>query len=590
MKINQNREIGRLFEVHGSFAKAYLTYGVKDDLQFEKKHIEKVGQVGQHVIIPCGFDKIVGRISKITTEDPSFKLGQKSKLPTFPSFIKIIEITLIGTVSDIEGKRIFEKGLKGYPSADDIVCSINKEELKLLFIGEEERDSIEVGSLIEDEDEKVDIDIEKLFQNHFALLGTTGSGKTCTVVHLIQSVLERKEYKSCHFLILDPHGEYGKAFDCEEYANDVLHRKIGGTPNSYKYIKSERIDLPHYFFCFSEYKVLFRPAPQVQEPSLREAIGKTRKKASEEKTEADDTLIADMPWKFEIRDLYGRIFGRAKKNEEGRGFLGSLAYRIKVVSELPELKFVFHPNLGPDNYTVFRNLLLGFNKDDNFHKMTILDLSDIPRIKNLLVIITNFLGRCVHEYMRGSVKRGTKHCLIVLEETHNYVPRQFSLLDRSSEYDYTLNTFETIAKEGRKYGVCIVMSSQRPRDLSETLLSQCGTYFIHRLNNYYDKNIIQSAASEVDTLMLDKMPILAKQTCIIMGDAIKSSAEVKVVSLEYEPDSASAKIRKLWREEPSIPEESDDGIRGEEEVKLEDKQSEDNEASQTGIDEDEVPF
>jgi len=562
MRSNKDREIGRLFEVHGSFAKAYLTYGAKDNLQFKDKFIEKVGHVGQHVIIPSGFNKIVGRISKIKTEDPFFKLGEKTRLPSFPNFIKIIEITLIGTIYYKKNKSYFEKGLKGYPSADDIVYSINKEELSLLFLGESGRDSLEVGSLIEDEDEKVNMDTERLFQNHFALLGSTGSGKTCTLIHLIQNVLEKEEYKSCHFLVLDPHGEYGKAFDCEEYANDVLHRKIGDNPRNFNHIQSERIDLPHYFFCFSEYKALFRPAPQVQEPTLRRAIGEVRKEANKGESEQEDEIIADKPWKFEIKDLYKKIFDKKSQKE----FLGSLGYRIKVTSGLPELKFVFNPQYEPLEFKEYRNILLGFDKKDKFHKVTIIDLSSIPRIKNLLVIITNFLGRCIYEFMRKWEDRGTKHCSIVLEEAHNYVPREFSLLDKSSEHDYTLNTYETISKEGRKYGLCIAMSSQRPRDLSETLLSQCGTYFIHRLNNQYDKNIIQSAASEVDMSMIDKMPVLAKQSCIVMGDAIKSSAEIKVVSLKHEPDSASAKISKLWRKEPSLPMNLEENEEKEEEI------------------------
>jgi DNA helicase HerA-like ATPase len=565
MKINQNREIGRLYEVHGSYAKAYLTFGAKDDLRVEGQSIERVGKVGQHVTIPCGFEKIVGRINRLTTEDPSFKLSQRSKLPAFPSFTKTIEITLLGIITSNRGKSFFEKGLKGYPSADDIVCAITKDELKLIFLGELDKDSLEIGSLVEDEDEKVNIDAERLFQNHFTLLGATGSGKTCTAIHLIQSILGNKEFKSCHFLILDPHGEYGKAFDCEEYGGEVLHRRIGGDSPKFTDLKSERVDLPHYFFCFSEYKTFFRPAPQTQEPRLRTAIGKMRKEASGGTiSEADDDLVADTPRPFDIKSLYKHIF-EINKEPSGGGFLGTLGYRIKVSSQISELGFIFDPKFGPKEFNVFRNLLLGFDESGKFHKVTIIDLSYIPRIKNLLVIVTNFLGRCILDYMTGDeVKRGTRHCLVVLEEAHNYVPREFSSIDRSADYDYTLDTFQAMAKEGRKYGACLALSSQRPRDLSEAILSQCGTYFIHRLSNYSDKAIIQAAASEVDAALLEKMPILGKQTCLVMGDAIKSSAEVKITYLKFEPHSASAQIAKLWREEPSCPKTSVDETGAEE--------------------------
>lgn len=588
MKLNVNREIGRLYEINGNIAKAYLTFGRKDSIQLSTDGINRVGIIGQHVIIPSGLSKIVGRISRFTTEDPSFSMKKSSHLPIFPYFFHVFDIDLLGTIYSKNEELIYEKGIKSYPSADDAVYSITKDELKLMFLGETGRDSIEIGALVEDEDEKANIDVEYLFQNHFAVLGSTGSGKTCTLIHKIQKIIDDEKYKSCHFLVLDPHGEYGKAFDCSKYASHVLHLSIRGPEPEFNVLETTKIDLPHYFFNFSEYKVFFRPAPQVQEPSLRDAIGKSRKDANNElEQEAEYEILADQPYPFRINDLYGRLYNRNRREDDpGSGFLGSLAHRIHVLSQMPELAFIFHPENGPTDYNIFRNLLLGYDADNNFHKVTVLDLSNIPRIGKLLVIVTNFLGRCVFDYMRSEeVQRGTRHCLIVLEEAHNYVPRQINIYDRSAEYDYTLNTYEIIAKEGRKYGVCLAMSSQRPRDLSETVLSQCGTYFIHRLSNLNDKNILQSAAAEVDESLLQKMPILSKQTCLIMGDAIKTSAEVKVATLKFTPDSASAKIHKLWREDPPPPSDSFVQIRS---ISEDDLASENEDADVS--EDDEVPF
>jgi len=462
---------------------------------------------------------------------------------------------LLGTITLKEKKIIFERGIKGYPSADDPVYSVTYNELKAIYSGDSGIKLLEIGQLSTDESQSVTIDIENLFQNHFAVLGATGSGKTCTLVNMIQNTLMKTEYKSCHFVILDPHGEYGKAFDTSEYSSQVLYLKIGGKETTrYNQIPSISIDLPHYYFNFDEYKALFRPAPQTQEPALRECIASVRRETLGEEV-SDDIIIADKPIPFEIEKLYNKIFNTKRSDTEMNRYLGSLGYRIKVTSGLEELGFIFHPK--PDEFDVFIKSLFGFDKNNVFHKITIVDLSSIPRIKNLMVIITNLIGRCIFDNMRKRDERAREHCLVVLEEAHNYVPREFKLTERSSEYDYTLNTFETIAKEGRKYGVCIALSSQRPRDLSESVLSQCGTYFIHRLSNIGDKSIIEAAASEIDESLLQKMPILKKQTCVIMGDAIKNSAEVKINSLKYAPSSASAQIDTIWRNDPILPIESE---------------------------------
>ena len=549
----QRKEFARIFEVFGNRARAYITLEASDTLEIKSGGYERIGVVGHHVIIPTGSTKLVARISSITASDPNFKILNNSNLPSFINFQKILELDFIGSIQTENRKQIFDRGIKSYPVADDPVYSIIDNELKLLFIGEEGRDSISIGNVIESNSEKVYIDTEKLFQSHFGVLGATGSGKTCTLIHLLQSVLNDPSYKSPHFLILDPHGEYAKAFDNTEFGNKTLVLRINNNSDDYKNLKVINTDLPHYFFSFSEYKTLYRPAPQVQEPSLREAIGRVRKKQNSGKfTDKDNTVVADLPIQFNIHELYKDIFEK-NKDASGGGFLGSLGYRLKVLAGQPELKFLFDPKNGILEFDSFLKNLLGFDSDNRFYSITIVDLSGIPRILNLLTILTNLLARMIYDSLRSENFRGEKHCCIVLEEAHNYVPRQFNSYDRSDDHDFTLGTFETIAKEGRKYGACLSISSQRPRDLSETLISQCGTFFIHRLSNAHDKEIIKSAASNIETSLLERMPVLTKQSCIVMGDAIKCTAEVDIESLKYPPDSASTKISEVWRKEPVYP-------------------------------------
>ncbi len=140
------------------------------------------------------------------------------------------------------------------------------------------------------------------------------------------------------------------------------------------------------------------------------------------------------------------------------------------------------------------------------------------------------------------------------------MPRQFNSYDRSDDHDFTLGTFETIRKKVENMGHASQLAHNVLKNLSETLISQCSTFFIHRLSNSHDKEIIKAAASNIESSLLERMPVLTKQSCIVMGDAIKSTAEVEMESLKYPPDSASTKISEVWRREPVRPQQEDTNI------------------------------
>lgn len=543
-------EFARIFEVFGERARAYVTLAPADSFEVRGGNHHRIGVVGQHVVVPLGSTRLVARINAITANDPNFRILESTTLPNFPVLLRILDLDFVGTIETRQGKLVFDKGVNSYPTADSPVFTILDEELRLLFLGEEGRDSIPVGDLTESESEKVYIDVERLFQGHFGVLGSTGSGKTCTLVHLLQSIIANIQFKSPHFLVLDPHGEYARAFDNDAFAEKALLLRINCDEPNVSKLASIQTDLPHYFFGFGEYRTLYRPAPQTQEPNLREAIGRVRREANRlSGNEHENTVVADRPLKFDIDNLHRDIFNK-NKDPNGGGFLGSLGYRVKVLAAQPELKFLFHPTKGILEYDDLLRALLGFDRSGKFFPITIVDLSRVPRILNLLTIITNLLARMVYDFLRLKNERGNRHCCIVLEEAHNYIPRKFNLHDKSEDHDFTLSTFETIAREGRKYGTCLAISSQRPRDLSETVVSQCGSFFIHRLSNLGDKDIIRSAASNVEVGLLERMAVLGRQICVVMGDAIKSAAEVRVAALEHEPDSSSARISEIWRNAP----------------------------------------
>ena len=184
------------------------------------------------------------------------------------------------------------------------------------------------------------------------------------------------------------------------------------------------------------------------------------------------------------------------------------------------------------------------------NQIIILDLSLIPF--ELLETITGLIGRLILEFAQRinkveeyREKRGSFPIALVLEEAQNYIPE----IDKNNKKSITKKVFEKIAREGRKFGVSLLVSSQRPSELSKTILSQCNTFIVHKLQNPEDQKYIRQIVSSANEDLLNQLPILPQQHAIIMGEAVRTSSQLRINDITSKPDSNNPKFIEKWLEE-----------------------------------------
>ena len=193
------------------------------------------------------------------------------------------------------------------------------------------------------------------------------------------------------------------------------------------------------------------------------------------------------------------------------------------------------------------------NKNDTSkrkNQIIILDLSLIPF--ELLETITGLIGRLILEFAQRINKvedykeeRGNYPISLILEEAQNYIPE----VDRNNKKSITKKVFERIAREGRKFGVSLIVSSQRPSELSKTILSQCNTFIVHKLQNPEDQKYIKQIVSSANEDLLNQLPILPQQHAIIMGEAVRTPSQLRINDITSKPDSNNPKFIENWLEE-----------------------------------------
>ena len=191
-------------------------------------------------------------------------------------------------------------------------------------------------------------------------------------------------------------------------------------------------------------------------------------------------------------------------------------------------------------------------KMDKKNQIIILDLSLLPF--ELLETITGLIGRLILEFTQRinkveeyKSKRGDYPIALILEEAQNYIPE----IDKNGKKSITKKVFERIAREGRKFGVSLIVSSQRPSELSKTILSQCNTFIVHKLQNPEDQRYIRQIVSSANEELLNQLPILPQQHAIIMGEAVRTPSQVKINDITKKPDSNNPKFIEQWLKEKS---------------------------------------
>jgi len=520
-------EIGYVIEVSGERAVVELTVDTTVPLDGDYYP----GQPGSHVKIPFRDLNIIGVVANIRMLDitPSTMPGQEPVGETISK--KVAECLLIGTLGH-EGQ--FRRGVAIYPNVGQKVSMVGSEELKEIF-SEFVSQGFSFACLSQAEDQRAFIHVDRFFGRHTAILGTTGSGKSCTVASILQQTTNK--YPDTHILVIDLHGEYATAF-----------------PDDTQLIEADKVELPYWLLNFEEFQDLAVDITEFtahnQITGLRDALLQARQNTDKaEKLGLGNAVTVDSPIYFDlqgmlqqIRDWNTEMVPGASAGKKKKGPLNGVFDRflIRFDSKIndPRFRFMFSPTNYSGNASL-PQLLKEYLSIDTGKRMTVIDLSGIPF--EAVGVVVSVISRVVYEFNFWNPDRRKFPILMVFEEAHNYIPNR-----PEAKFSAARAAVERLAKEGRKYGIGIVVVSQRPKELSETVISQCNTFIAMRLTNPEDQNYVRRLVPDSLAGLMDILPSLRTGEALIVGDSVVMPTRVLIDFPKPEPKSADVNFAECW--------------------------------------------
>ncbi len=632
--------------------------------------IYEIARINSYLIIPVGADRVVALITRITMKE-ELEFETKSSSITLPSSARYISATMLGTITKDSSQEKFIQGVYNFPALDNPVWYVTEKDLKLIFDDKVDTENIDyqkdyflpVGTSPIFSNYKVKICPDQFFVKHAAILGNTGSGKSCTFTSIIRNLFRYpygdKQLQNAHFVIFDTNGEYKEAFLPENIESlNPNNKEELQQINAYYYGGDEEVKIPYWFMNWNDFSHLLHPSEGTQAPVLNRAIGLAKNYQHEDSTTEDPELdilelehlntlstiarsgdwwkaqslansynsfkhklpetiqnlsfvrnapcptpeqitamisfikknqvkieqeqIAseqniDLPLWFSYQELCTK-FIEAAIEQEGRSnnriseFLSTL--RLRMNSFLNDKRMAIPLMLKDNNannkdiLAHFIAFLLGdfnrlfksesknsFIKDYNeneivhdkgrTHQISIIDVSELPY--EVLETVTALIGRIIIEFVSHFMQeeRGQYPIVIVLEEAQNYIAENSESVAKK--------VFERIAREGRKYGISLIVCSQRPSELSKTVLSQCNSFIIHRLQNPDDQKYVKGLVSSASADILDQLAIIPQQNAIITGDCVRTPIQVHIDHVNPTPNSHDPKYVERWLSDMKIP-------------------------------------
>lgn len=515
--------IGKIKSVSGYSAEVMLRDDLKGMYLTHEGRLYSIGQIGSYLVIPVAHEKIVGIVSEIKMLTVQNESGEQ----IIKSDKKIISLQLVGSISNNK----FERGIGTYPLVEDDVCLADENDFKTIFEGQEKGRNIEIGLFSQNEKFKVLINVDNFFPKHVAVLGTTGSGKSCAVAKILQEVLK---FKDSHLILLDLHGEYIKAF-----------------PDKSNIITGSELEIPYWLLDYDELQDLCidksESTAHNQTMIFKEAILKAKRDSiSRDGLGLEAIFTIDTPIYFDLVEVLGFIKNKNEEMIPGKAapkqgpFHGDFTrFLTRLESKINDQRFAFM--FKPKKYTKsehlesFMRLLLGRDKN-GYKNITVIDLSGIPF--EIVEIVVSVLSRLIFDFNFWNKHKRECPLCIVYEEAHNYIPR-----NRPSTAKLSV---ERIAKEGRKYGVSLIVVSQRPSELSETVLSQCNNFISLRVTNPDDQNYVKKLVPDQNAELMNMLSILRRGEALIIGEAVVMPVRVLMESPSPTPDSDDIRFYDKW--------------------------------------------
>jgi DNA helicase HerA-like ATPase len=456
---------------------------------------------------------------------------------------KLVRMLRVNPLGEITAKGGFSRGVAHFPTTGAELHLVTAPTLSLLFSKYSEAD-FKVGKLSAFESVDVFIDPDAFFGRHAAILGQSGSGKSWSVTSFIQSTL--RAMPNAHVIILDLHGEYGSKEWDPSTSPPFPADKV-------RCIKASDLEIPYWLLTYEELIELLidddDPNASVQIAFLRGTLLELKRETNEHLDLGHITV--DSPIYFPLETLLERFkfanettadFGKTKTALTGK--FDQLL--VKLQSRLNDTRydFLLRPKKRNSSESLAGLLRDFVGLGDQNAKVTVLDLSSVPF--DVHPTVTAQIGRLAFEFNYWNPKCREFPIFLIAEEAHSYIPRATTV-----GHQGTRRSFERIAKAGRKYAVGLCVVSQRPNELSETVLSQCSTFVCLRITNPDDQAYVRALVPDAARGILEALTSLAQGEAIATGEGVPMPVRFRVTMPDPPPNAQDIEYAGMWARGPA---------------------------------------
>lgn len=418
----------------------------------------------------------------------------------------------------------FRRGVTRFPLPGTPVTGVSTTDMDAIFAARDVP-NIEVGTVHPTRSTPAALHVDAMLSKHFALLGSTGTGKSTATALILHRICAMAPHG--HIVMIDPHGEYAAAFDAVGASYGVAN-----------------LAMPYWLMNFEEHCEVLLTTSGAERQTDADILAKCLLAARQRNRAAEGVsrITVDSPIPYVLSDLTTIIqteMGKLEKASSNAPYL-RLKHKIDEIRSDPRYHFMFSGMLVGDSMKSFIKRI--FRLPGEGRPISVIDVSGVP--SEITSVVVSVLARCVFDYAIWARNTAQHPILLVCEEAHRYVPS-----DGQPNSGPVRRILERIAKEGRKYGVSLGLVTQRPSDLAEGVLSQCGTIIAMRLNNERDQAFVRAAMPEGARGFLDTIPALRNREAIICGEGVPIPIRVAFDDLapELRPASHDPLFSELWK-------------------------------------------
>lgn len=521
-------------------------------VKVENEYVLSEIQVNNLVVIKASKQRqtLIGMVSKIIR-----KFGEMVDDSDEIEKDDIVKITLIGTLLDKLGTRenVFKRTLESVPEITAQCYIMNNEDLSnfmsVLSVNSEGKDnSLKIGNYTLNKEAVAYLDGNKLFQKHAVIVGSTGSGKSCTVATLIEEIAK---LQSSNAVVFDIHGEYEPII-----GRNIKHYKIAGPSDD---VGEESIYLPYWLLTYEEMISMMIDRSDNNAPNqamiFSRTVLKTKKEflCNIEKSEIAEDITIDSPIPYDINSLLDELNrintemvpgAKTLKKGDFNGTLSRFIQRLENKVSDKRLNFLFSNDESFLNYDYMFELCSKLMLPaSNNGGVKIIDFSEVP--SDVLPLVVSLVARLIFSVQQWTDREKINPIAIFCDEAHLYIPQN----TKQGMETQSLTSFERIAKEGRKYGIGLVVITQRPSEVDRTVLSQSSNFIAMRLTNADDQNVIKKLLPDSLGNFGELLPILDVGEALVVGDASLLPSRININMPNPEPNSATIGFWSEWSKE-----------------------------------------